>query len=174
MNGFTKITAYFEGSLMPLLRCVFGDILPKMSIMILGSVGLGNDDELSDLKAGIYLGDSDWKQYGREIQLSLNELLRKNNPWKEKGSVLCVHPTSWLLDGQAQKFLAGKDNLPWEDVTFEALFTAQNNLIIYDPQEMLQKLRDTTTPANRPDKLWRQAILKRTSGFLAYGSKKER
>ena len=72
MSGFNKITEYFDSFVMPLLRSQYGDILPNMSIMILGSVGLGNDDELSDLEVGIYLDDFDWKQFGREIQLSLN------------------------------------------------------------------------------------------------------
>lgn len=159
MPGFNKIAEYFDSFVMPLLRSEHGGALSKMSIMILGSVGLGNDDELSDLEAGIYLGDSDWKQFGREIQLSLNELLRNTNPWQEKGSVLCVHPTSWLLDGQAHKFLEGKDNLPWEDVSFETLFTVQNNLIVFDQQELLYKLRDKTAPRNRPNKLWTKALL---------------
>jgi len=159
MLGFNKITEYFDSFVMTILRSKYGDILPKMSIMILGSVGLGNDDELSDLEVGIYLGDSDWKQFGREIQLSLNELLRNNNPWQEKGSVLCVHPTSWLLDGQAHKFLEDKYNLPWEDVSFETLFTVQNNLIVFDPQKMLEKLRDKSAPTNRPDMLWRKSLL---------------
>lgn len=159
MSGFNKITEYFDSFVMPLLRSEYSDVLPKMCIMILGSVGLGNDDELSDLEVGIYLDDFDWKQFGREIQLSLNELLRKNNPWQEKGSVLCVHPTSWLLDGQAHKFLESTDNPPWEDVSFETLFTVQNNLIVFDPLEMLQKLRDKTAPANRPDKLWRKLLI---------------
>ncbi len=125
MGRFEKITEYFESLVFPLLRAEHGHLQPKMSIMILGSVGLGNDDELSDLEVGIYLDDTDWKQFGREIQLSLNELLRKNNPWQEKGSVLCVHPTSWLLDGQAYKFLKGNANLPWEDISFETLFTVE-------------------------------------------------
>lgn len=159
MHSFNKITEYFDNFVMPLLRSKYGDILPNMNIMILGSVGLGNDDELSDLEVGIYFSESDWKQFGREIQLSLNNLLRNNNPWQEKGSVLCVHPTSWLLDGQAHKFLEGKDNLPWKDVSFETLFTVQNNLIIFDPQELLYKLRDKTAPANYPDKLWRKSLL---------------
>lgn len=166
MSGFNKITEYFDSFVMPLLRSEYGDVLPKMSIMILGSVGLGNDDELSDLEVGVYLGNSDWRQFGREIQLSLNELLRNNNPWKEKGSVLCVHPTSWLLDGQAHKFLKSTDNPPWEDVSFETLFTVQNNVIVFDPQEKLQKLREKTAPANRPDKLWNKSLISELKNII--------
>jgi len=55
MPEFNKIAKYFDSVVMHLLRSEYSDVLPKTSIMSLGSVGLGKDDELSDLEVGIYL-----------------------------------------------------------------------------------------------------------------------
>lgn len=154
-----KVTGYFDNTIMPIIRNHHSEVLPYMSIMILGSVGLGIDDEYSDLEAAIYLDDPIWKKLGGQLQLSLNDCLFETNPWKREGSVISVYPLSWLLDGQAKKFLASANNLPWEDVSFETLFNIQENPIIYDPQGTLTRLRAATSPLQRPEYLWKKSLI---------------
>lgn len=103
---------YFENIIIPLIQANYPNIISDMDIMILGSVGLGIDDEISDIEASIYLDDVIWNNQGKQLQLLLNDSLAKTNKWKREGSILCVHPVSWLLDGSANKFLSNNDNLP--------------------------------------------------------------
>ena len=156
-----KVIDYFEDTIMPVIRDNHLGILSEMSIMILGSVALGIDDELSDLEAAVYLDDTVWRESGGQLQLTLNDCLSKTNPWKNDGSVISVHPLSWLLDGQAKKFLQSSRNLPWEKVSFETLFTIQNNLIFYDPQDTLNRLRNVTSPSQYPEHLWKKSLIQR-------------
>lgn len=154
-----KVTEYFESTVMPMIRNRHSEVLPDMSVMILGSVGLGIDDELSDMEAAVYLNDPVWKKSGGQLQLSLNDCLFEANPWRKDGSVISVYPLSWLLDGHAKKFLTDASDLPWESVSFETLFTMQESLIFYDPQRTLQRLRESTAPSRRPEYLWKKSLL---------------
>jgi len=131
---------YFENIIIPLIQANYPNIISDMDIMILGSVGLGIDDEISDIEASIYLDDVIWKNQGKQLQLLLNDCLAKTNKWKREGSILCVHPVSWLLDGSANKFLSNNDNLPWENISFETLFTMQTNSIILNSNKKLAVL----------------------------------
>jgi len=135
---------YFKNTIIPLIQANFPDLMPEMDIMILGSVGMGIDDEISDIEAAVYLSDPIWKSRGKDLQLALNDCLARTNKWKGKGSILCVHPFSWLLDFNANNFLyenSENDNLPWEKVSFESLFTMQNNKIILNNKGILDTLR---------------------------------
>jgi hypothetical protein len=154
-----KITDYLENTVMPVIRRRHPQVLGEISVMILGSVGLGLDDEHSDLEAGIYLDDPVWKQFGGQLQLSLNELVREANPWKADGSLLSVYPQSWLLDHQGIKFLQDSGTPPWGKVSFEALYEMQENLIYYDPKGVLSGLRAAAAPDQYPDALWKKALI---------------
>ncbi|WP_151736246.1 DUF4037 domain-containing protein [Paenibacillus tengchongensis] len=163
----TAVTRYFDHAVMPVIRKQFPEAVPEMSLMILGSVGLGIDDPLSDLEAAVYLPDDRWKAYGGQLQLSLNGLLARTNPWKQEGSVISVLPVSWLLDGKAQAFLEGSGDLPWESVSFESLFTVQYNRIVHDPQGILHRLRSATAPSLYPEPLWKKSILRALQQLIA-------
>ena len=63
--------AYFDSQILPVLKRDWATLLPEMSIQILGSVGLGIDDERSDLEAVIYLPEALWRREGAGLQLSL-------------------------------------------------------------------------------------------------------
>jgi len=154
-----KVTDYFDNTIMPMIRDDHSDIYTEMSIMILGSVGLGIDDKFSDMEAAVYLDDPAWHKHGARLQLSLNECLAETNPWQKKGSIICVHPLSWLLDGQANSFFEGKSDLPWEKISIESLFTIQENLIYYDPHATLAHLRKETSPLKYPEHIWRKSLL---------------
>ena len=150
---------YFENIIIPLIQANYPNIISDMDIMILGSVGLGIDDEISDIEASIYLDDAIWENQGKQLQLLLNDCLAKTNNWKREGSILCVHPVSWLLDGSANKFLSNNDNLPWENISFETLFTMQKNTIILNSKGILTHLREKTDVTKYPEQLWKKSLI---------------
>lgn len=154
-----NVLQYFENTVIPMIQENFGEIINEMDIMILGSVGLGIDDEFSDMEASIYLDDILWKKQGKHLQLLLNEYLTKTNMWEKEGSIICVHPISWLLDGNAEKFLTNTEELPWEKVSLETLFTMQKNTIIYNSKGTLKQLREITNASKYPEYLWKKYII---------------
>lgn len=162
------IAKYFDDIIMPLIHGKHADILPEASIMILGSVGLRIDDELSDMEAVIYLPDKIWKRNSL-LQIELDKCLSQTNLWKQEGSIICVHPLSWLLDYQGEKILANGGNVPWGKLSFESLFTMQENLIYYDPQERLGKLRKLTSSPKMPEDLWKKALYTKLKNFVEDG-----
>lgn len=154
-----NVLEYFENNVMPMIKENFSEIINEMDIMLLGSVGLGIDDEFSDMEASIYLDDIFWKKQGKQLQLLLDDCLTKTNMWKKEGSIICVHPVSWLLDGNAEKFLNNADELPWEKVSFETLFTMQKNTIYYNSKGTLNRLREITSVSEYPEHLWQKHLI---------------
>ncbi len=150
---------YFENIIIPLIQTNYPNMISDMDIILLGSVGLGIDDDISDIEASIYLDDVIWKNQGKQLQLLLNECLTKTNQWMSEDSILCVHPVSWLLDGNANQFLSGNDNLPWEDISFETLFTIQKNTIILNSKGTLKHLREKTKATKYPEQLWKKSLI---------------
>ncbi len=73
---------YLEKEILPLIQENHPSIMSDMEIMILGSVGLGIDDDISDIEVSIYLEDEIWKTQGKQLQLLLNDCLAKTNLWK--------------------------------------------------------------------------------------------
>ena len=161
-----RVKNYFNDVILPMIQSKYPKIYDEMSIMILGSVGLGIDDSYSDLEAAVYLEDELWNRYGRELQLSLEQLLHNTNPWKSKGSILCVHPVSWLLDGNAKAILDNKKEIPWEEISMETLFTIQNNLIVIDQKEILRRLRESTLEQVFPKQLWKKQLILQIKQFM--------
>lgn len=166
------IGQYFDETIMPLIYSRHSEILSEASIMILGSVGLHIDDEFSDMEAVLYLPDTIWKQNG-VLQIELEECLAQTNPWRQEGmvngSIISVHPLSWLLDFQGEKILSDGGCVPWGKLSFESLFTIQENLIYYDPQDRLGRLRKFTAPDKMPDNLWKKAIYDKLRDFVEDG-----
>lgn len=160
------VLEYFDSKIMPLLKNQYSSILKDMNILILGSVGLGIDDELSDMEAVIYLPQETWKQYGANLQLSLNKCVAETNLWTPEGSIICVHPFSWLLDGQGEKIICNSDPISWEEISIESLYTIQENLIYYDPQENLKKLRNMTASKKMPKNLYKKLLLLGLKDFV--------
>ena len=152
------VKAYFDDTVIPTITAEHPDLSSQVSIIVLGSVGLGIDDDLSDLEVAVYLDDALWHKRGGQLQLTLNRCLQDTCPYKTNGSVLCVRPLSWLLDGHAREFLDGCGASPWGDVTVEDLFTVQNNLLVWDPRNLLRGLRKATASERMPDSLWRKRL----------------
>lgn len=167
-----NIRQYFNETIMPLICSRHNDILPEASIMILGSVGLHIDDELSDMEAVIYLPDTIWKENGL-LQIELEECLAKTNPWQQEGtvngSIISVHPLSWLLDYQGEKILSNGGCIQWQKLSFESLFTIQENFIYYDPQDRFGRLRQLTAADKMPENLWKKEIYIKLKDFVEDG-----
>jgi hypothetical protein len=143
-----------------------------MSMRISGSVGQGNDDEYSDLDSEIYLPDDIWKRNGL-LQIELDHRVAETNLWKQagklNGSMIAVHPLSWLLDYQAEKILKDGENVPWDKLKIETLFSFHEDFIYHDPQDRFGRLRKITAPEKMPEKLWKKAIYKKLHDFLSGG-----
>jgi len=154
-----SIREYFDDTIVPAITEKFPEVAKQMSLIVLGSQGLGTADEFSDLEAAVYLDDPLWREHGGHLQLLLNERLRATCPCRSSGSVICVRPHSWLLGGHAHDFAEGKETLPWEQVSIEELFTVQENLIVYDPKAFLLQLRQATAPDQCPRWLWQKRLI---------------
>ncbi len=165
-----KSINYFNNIIMPFIREKHPDIMDEMSLIVVGSVGLGIDDELSDVEAIIYLPDEIWKQNGM-LQIDLDKCLLETNLWQQSGSIICVHPLSWMLDGQCEKILSSGD-IPWSKIQIESqngLFVIQNQPILYDPKGRLKKLREMTTPGKMPEIVWKKILLDKIKAFVSDG-----
>ena len=140
---------YFDNIIMPLIRNKHSDILPEMSMGISGSVGQGNDDGYSDLDSEIYLPDDIWKRNGL-LQIELDQRVAETNLWKQdgalNGSMIAVHPLSWLLDYQAETILENGENVPWDKLKLETLFNIHEDFVYHDPQDRFGRLRKFTAP----------------------------
>jgi len=154
-----SIREYFDDTIVPAITEKFPEVAAQMSVIVLGSQGLGTADEFSDLEAAVYLHDPIWREYGGHLQLLLNERLRATCPCRSDGSVISACPHSWLLDGHAHEFIGGKAPLPWEQVFIEDLFTVQENLIVYDSNGFLLQLRQATAPEQYPRWLWQKRLI---------------
>jgi len=165
-----KSINYFNNIIMPLIREKHSDILDEMSFIIGGSVGLGIDDELSDLDAAIWLPDDIWKQNGL-LQINLDKCLAETNVWNPCGSGIQVYPLSWILDDKGEKILAGGD-VPWGKIPFDALyglFVLHNQPIWHDPQDRLGRLQRLTAPDKMPEIQWKKKLLSKIKTFVSDG-----
>ena len=162
-----KSRDYFDNIIMPFIQKQHPDVLNEMSFTIVGSVGLGVDDGLSDVEAIIYLPDEIWKQNGM-LQINLDKLLLQTNLWKQSGSIICVHPMSWMLDGHGEKILAC-GQVPWGKLQFESLFVIQNMPVLYDRKGRFAKLRELTAPQKIPEVLWKKTLLEKLKAFVSDG-----
>ena len=161
---------YFKDIIMPFIHKHHADIIDEMSFTIQGSVGLGIDDEFSDIEAAIYLPDDVWKQNGM-LQINLDKLLLETNLWQQGNSGIQVYPLSWLLDGQGEKILAG-DNIDWEKIEVDSLFglfVLHNQPTWHDPPGRLEKLCKLTAPDKMPETLWKKILLEKVENFVNGG-----
>jgi hypothetical protein len=170
------VTRFFEDVVLPRIRQHCPKVLPHMSILVEGSVGLGWHDEWSDLELTIYLNDPLWAEHGGQLQLLMMHGLPRFSPhsephcsfpgdphrWDVAGHPeVNVHPVSWLLDHHAQEFLVADQDRPWEMVSIEALYALHNDLVLSDPESTLERLREATTEDCYPAGLWQKLLIHR-------------
>lgn len=161
-----KSINYFNNIIMPLIREKYADIMDEMTFYIHGSVGLGIDDEFSDVEACIHIPDELWKKRGGYLQIDLDKCLAETNLWKQGGSIICVHPLSWLYSSDIEKIISGEVDIPWSELSFESLFNMQNDPIWHDPKDRYGKLCRMTAPDKMPEILWKKALLEKLSTFF--------
>ena len=165
-----KSVNYFKDIVMPFIHEHHADILEEISFKIEGSVGLGIDDEFSDVEAAIYLPDDIWKRNGM-LQINLDKLVLETNLWQQGGSGIQVYPLSWMLNGQGEKILAGSE-IEWGKIQFDSLFglfVLHNQPIWHDPPGRLEKLRKLTSPDKMPEVLWKKILLEKIKAFVSDG-----
>lgn len=168
------VRSYFEEKVIPLIARRHPEVMPEMIIRVDGSAGLGLQDEWSDLDAFIYLPGNLWRTHGGQLQLSLVHDLPAFSPrsaphcecpgdpfsWPVYGHPeINVHPWSELLCGRAEAVLAGQEEVPWEQVSIEALFELQENLVLRDPRGIHARLREATAPQRYPEALWQKRLI---------------
>lgn len=166
--------AYLGGHIIPLIAEKYPRVAGEMCVVVEGSHALGLADGLSDLDAIIYLEDDLWHEEGGQVQLLL---WREARPFRADAArycdfpghpeawaacghpEVCVHPVSWLLDGQARTVLDG-GAVPWEEISPEALFKLHSEtLALRDPRGLMAGLCKATRPEHLPDWLWRKRLL---------------
>ena len=167
-----KSINYFNNIIMPMIRERHSDILHEMSFQIGGSVGLGIDDEFSDVEGAIWLPDEIWKKRGGYLQIDLDKRLLETNLWTQGGSGIQVYPLSWMLDRQGEKILKN-NNVPWKKLqNFDALyglFTLHNQPVWHDPQNRIDRLRKLTMPEKMPEILWKKKLLEKLNNLVSDG-----
>jgi len=166
-----KSINYFNNIIMPLIREKHSDILDEMSFQIEGSVGLGIDDELSDVEGAIYLPDKIWKKNGFMLQVNLDKCLFETNLWRQAGSGIEVYPLSWMLNWQGEKILES-GNVPWHKIPSDALyglFVLHNQPVWHDPQDRFGRLKKMTAPEKMPEILWKKALFEKIKAFVSDG-----
>ena len=162
-----RTRTYFEQTVLPSLARQFPELLPDMILMSAGSTGLGCDDELSDMEADLYLTDELWPTHGWEVQILMNRCCRReDNPWHGRRSVICVNPAEQLLDGHARAFVEDQTPSPWEEVSLHWLYNIQEQTALHDPRNFIAKLKETTTPDQVPDVLWREWLVKALNNLV--------
>jgi len=83
------------------------------------------------------------------LQINLDKCVLDTNLWKQDGSIICVHPLSWLLDGKGEEILV-TSIVPWEELLFDSLnglFVLHNQPVWHDPQDRIGRLRKLTAPS---------------------------
>ena len=164
-----KSINYFNNTIMPLIRERYPDIFDEMTFYIHGSVGLGIDDEFSDVEACIHIPDELWKKRGGYLQIDLDKILLETNLWQQGGSIICVHPLSWMINGDVEKIISGEADIPWSELSFETLFNMQNDPIWHDPKDRYGKLCRMTAPNEMPEIMWKKALLEKINNFVSDG-----
>ena len=170
----TDIEAYFEKCVLPLIERTHPEAVSEMSVRIEGSVGLGVDDEYSDLDAMIFLPFDLWSRSGASLQLSLIHSLEPFRT-QSKGSSespgdpfswpvfghpeINVHPRNELIHGQAEDVLDGKTEVPWDEMDIEELHQIQSCTILNDSNQFLSRLKAKTAGTKFPKELWTKRLI---------------
>ena len=74
MNAKQDIRSYLEKIIIPLIAGKFPEVAADMTIQVMGSYGLGLQDDISDLDVSIMLNDALWQSRGGHVQLLLTQV----------------------------------------------------------------------------------------------------
>jgi hypothetical protein len=152
------IVAHVMETVYPMVARRFPDAAADMSIRVMGSCGLGVQDDLSDLEVSLLLKDDLWQSQGGRVQLLLSQLPQFA---PRAGQEFVVQPVSSLKPLSC--FLQDGGAVPWEDLssdeTMVRTYCVREELVLRDPHRIYEKLRDATDPRRVPAWFWKKPLL---------------
>jgi hypothetical protein len=142
----------------PMVVSRFPDAAADMSIRVMGSCGLGVQDDLSDLEVSLLLSDDIWQSEGGHLQLFLSQLPQFA---PRAGQEFVVQPLSSLKS--LGRFLQDGKAAPWKDLSSDEsivrIYCIREELLLRDPHSIYKKLRDATDPRRVPTWFWKKPLL---------------
>jgi len=159
MNAKRDIKSYLEEAIIPLITEKFPEVAADMTIQVMGSYGLGIQDDISDLDVSIMLNNALWQSQGGQVQLLLNQLPRFAP--RQGHDEFIVQRISALKPLTC--FLQDESDTPWDelasDESIERIYGAREQLVVRDPHEIFAKIRAATDPKRMPDRFWKKLLL---------------
>jgi len=155
-----RLKDYFETVIVPLVADVSQEMADKMTVSVSGSYALGVADEMSDLDCCLFVPDDLYERHFAEVQLKRIHrlpLAKRFIPRPTPHGEMCL---GRLSDLQANPYLSGEAELPWEETLIAGkLYEFQRMPIIRDPFGLLRALKDATQESRFPESLWRKQLL---------------
>jgi hypothetical protein len=152
------IRAYVMETVYPMVAERYPRAAADMSVRVMGSCGLGVQDDLSDLEVSLLLSDDLWQSKGGHLQLLLCQLPQFA---PREGQEFIVQPVSSL--GSLGCFLQDGTTVPWEDLSSDEnmvrIYCVREELVLRDPHGIYKKLRDATDPRRVPAWFWKKPLL---------------
>ncbi|MBT4498787.1 MAG: DUF4037 domain-containing protein [Gemmatimonadetes bacterium] len=159
MNMERDIRSHLEETIIPLIAEKYPEVAADMTIQVMGSYGLGLQDDISDLDVSIMLNDALWQSQGGHVQLLLNQLPRFAP--REGHDEFMVQRISALKPLTC--FLQDKSDTPWNELTsdesIERIYGVREQLVVRDPHEIFASIRKATDPKQTPEWFWKKLLL---------------
>jgi len=160
-NAKRDIRSHLEGTIIPLIAEEFPEVAAGMTIQVMGSYGLGLQDDISDLEVAILLNDAQWQAQGGHVQLLLNQQPRFAP--REGHDEFLVQRISTLEPLTC--FLQEGVGIPWDALTsdenMERLYGVREQLVVRDPHGIFARIRQATDPERMPGWFWKKLLLPR-------------
>lgn len=160
-NAKRDIRSYLEGTIIPLIAEEFPEVAADMTIQVMGSYGLGLQDDISDLEVAILLSDALWQSQGGHVQLLLNQQPRFA---PREGHDEFVVQRIPILEPLTCFLQEGAD-IPWDALTsderMERIYGVREQLVARDPHGIFARIRQATDPERVPGWFWKKLLLSR-------------
>ena len=170
MKCYEYCQALFDEVFLPVLRERFPEILPRLSVGVIGqgSDVLGADDELSrdhdwgPSKCQLLLPDPDVKQYGPSIaqalQAAVPDGFRGISLPETQPNTIRVSTIDTVYRGICQFAYPPETAEEWSDADDNALYFASSGFVLYDPSGALKKRISAFRAAYYPTDIWKWEI----------------
>jgi len=159
MNAKQDIRSYLEKIIIPLIAGKFPEVAADMTIQVMGSYGLGLQDDISDLDVSIMLNDALWQSRGGHVQLLLNQqprfAPRQGHDEFIVQRISALKPLTCLLQDES--------DIPWDELAsdegIEHIHGIREQLVVRDPHNIFARIRAATDPKRMPDGFWKRLLL---------------
>ena len=149
------IRTYIMETVYPVVVEKYPRAAADMSVRVMGSCGLGVQDDRSDLEVSLLLSDDLWQSEGGHLQLLLCQLPQFA---PREGQEFVVQPMSSL--GSLGCFLQDGASVPWEDLSSNEnmvrISCVREELVLRDPHSIYKKIREATDPRRVPAWFWKK------------------